>query len=60
MKLWILIFSAALFAGGTCLGVALHPRIALPKPAEAPSAPALNDQYRVARLRPPDRLAALQ
>lgn len=30
MKLWIMIFSAALFAGGTCLGVALHPAL---KPA---------------------------
>jgi Spy/CpxP family protein refolding chaperone len=30
MKIWILIFSAALFAGGTCLGVALQPKIAAP------------------------------
>lgn len=30
MKIWILIFSAALFAGGTCLGVALQPKIAPP------------------------------
>lgn len=37
MKFWILIFSAALFAGGTCLGVALRPTIA-PAPA-APAAP---------------------
>ncbi len=36
MKLWIMIFSAAVFAGGTCLGVALHPRIA-PQPAPATS-----------------------
>jgi hypothetical protein len=28
MRLWIMIFSAALFAGGTCLGVALRPRLA--------------------------------
>lgn len=40
MKLWILIFSAALFAGGTCLGVALHPRIAPATAAAIPSAPA--------------------
>jgi len=33
MKIWILIFSAALFAGGTCLGVALQPKIA-PKPVK--------------------------
>jgi Spy/CpxP family protein refolding chaperone len=32
MKVWILIFSAAVFAGGTCLGVALQPRIAPPPP----------------------------
>ncbi len=40
MKLWILIFSAALFAGGTCLGVALHPRIAPAPPAATPASPA--------------------
>lgn len=28
MKIWVMIFSAALFAGGTCLGVALHPKLA--------------------------------
>jgi len=44
MKIWILIFSTALFVGGTCLGVALQPRIApAPKPEpkmdSAPSAP---------------------
>src|SRR6185436_6964997 len=33
MKFWILIFSAALFAGGTCLGVALQPKIAPAQPA---------------------------
>ena len=32
MKIWILIFSAALFVGGTCLGVALQPKIAPPPP----------------------------
>ena len=32
MKFWILLFSAALFAGGTCLGVALHPKLAAPAP----------------------------
>jgi Spy/CpxP family protein refolding chaperone len=31
MRIWILIFSAALFAGGTCLGVALQPKLAPPK-----------------------------
>ena len=38
MKLWIMIFSAAVFAGGTCLGVALRPKIAPPaaKPAPPP------------------------
>lgn len=37
MKIWILIFSAALFVGGTCLGVALQPRIApAPKPESKP------------------------
>jgi Spy/CpxP family protein refolding chaperone len=38
MKIWILIFSAALFVGGTCLGVALQPRLA-PVPPAAPPAP---------------------
>src|SRR3954468_23315716 len=38
MKIWILIFSAALFVGGTCLGVALPPRRA-PVPPAAPPAP---------------------
>ena len=28
MKIWILIFSSALFVAGTCLGVALQPKIA--------------------------------
>lgn len=36
MKLWIMIFSAAVFAGGTCLGVALHPRLVGARP-ERPS-----------------------
>ncbi len=39
MRIWIMIFSAALFAGGTCLGVALHPKLALRAPAAAPAAP---------------------
>lgn len=40
MKIWILIFSAALFAGGTCLGVALQPRIApAPQPIDAKTPP---------------------
>jgi len=34
MKIWILIFSAALFVGGTCLGVALQPKIAHPQPIQ--------------------------
>lgn len=34
MKLWIMIFSAAVFAGGTCLGVALRPKLV--SPAAAP------------------------
>lgn len=32
MRIWILIFSAALFAGGTCLGVALQPKLVPPEP----------------------------
>jgi Spy/CpxP family protein refolding chaperone len=39
VKFWILIFSAALFAGGTCLGVALHPKLAAPPPAVPVPAP---------------------
>ena len=35
MKLWIMIFSAAVFAGGTCLGVALRPKLAPPAPKAA-------------------------
>src|SRR5476651_490939 len=35
MKIWILIFSSALFVGGTCLGVALQPKIAPTPKAEA-------------------------
>ncbi len=35
MKIWILIFSAALFAGGTCLGVALQPKLKQPEPVVA-------------------------
>lgn len=41
MKMWILIFASALFVGGTCLGVALQPRIApAVVPAEKRSNPA--------------------
>jgi len=46
MKLWIMIFSAALFAGGTCLGVALQPKLAPPVPAK-PAEPSWGDsRYR--------------
>ena len=51
MKIWILIFSAALFVGGTCLGVALQPKIApqqpivkIDPPAQAP--PPAPDRHR--------------
>lgn len=33
MKIWILLFSASLFAGGTFLGVALQPKLAPHRPA---------------------------
>ena len=43
MKVWIALFSIALFAGGTCLGVALQPKLApaatavpAPQPARTP------------------------
>jgi len=44
MKIWIAIFSVALFAGGTCLGIALQPSLvpaakAESKPDAAPAAP---------------------
>ena len=39
MKAWIAIFSVALFAGGTCLGVALQPKLAPPPPVAAAPAP---------------------
>ncbi|MBV8878660.1 MAG: hypothetical protein JO332_01730 [Planctomycetaceae bacterium] len=44
MKIWILIFSTALFVGGTCLGVALQPKLVPTAKAEtkidsAPAAP---------------------
>lgn len=39
MRIWILIFSAALFVGGTCLGVALQPKIAPQTPVVKPEAP---------------------
>ncbi|HZE99983.1 MAG TPA: hypothetical protein VE981_23450 [Planctomycetota bacterium] len=42
MKIWILIFSTALFVGGTCLGVALQPKLVPTAKAETrtDSAPA--------------------
>ena len=49
MKIWILIFSAALFIGGTCLGVALQPKLAPPTPAvkiDPPTPPPSGDRYR--------------
>ena len=51
MKFWILIFSAALFIGGTCLGVALQPKIAPQQPivkidAPAPAPPPAPDRHR--------------
>ena len=56
MKIWILIFSAALFAGGTCLGVALQPRLAPPPtpvkiepPAPAPSSDRHRSEFSVHR-----------
>jgi Spy/CpxP family protein refolding chaperone len=59
MKIWILIFSAALFAGGTCLGVALQPKIAPPpppssiavKPPEMPWEGHRSPQFSVTRFR---------
>jgi Spy/CpxP family protein refolding chaperone len=39
MKIWILIFSAALFVGGTCLGVALQPKIVPPAVSQPKTAP---------------------
>lgn len=51
MKIWILIFSAALFVGGTCLGVALQPKIAPPQPIvkidPPPVAQPVVDRHRV-------------
>jgi Spy/CpxP family protein refolding chaperone len=47
MKLWIMIFSVALFAGGTCLGVALQPKLAPPAAAARPPEPSWGDyRYR--------------
>jgi len=51
MKFWILIFSAALFVGGTCLGVALQPKIAPAQPLKAidtpmPAPPPATDRHR--------------
>jgi Spy/CpxP family protein refolding chaperone len=46
----ILIFSAALFAGGTCLGVALQPKLSPPKPLQKieppPAAQPVVDRHR--------------
>ena len=47
MKIWILIFSAALFVGGTCLGVALQPKLKQPEPVVTVVPPA--------PMPPPDR-----
>ena len=49
MRIWILIFSAALFAGGTCLGVALQPKLAPPPPPvkiEPPTPAPSSDRHR--------------
>ena len=49
MKIWILIFSAALFAGGTCLGVALQPKLApppTPVKIEPPTPAPSSDRHR--------------
>jgi Spy/CpxP family protein refolding chaperone len=51
MRIWILIFSAALFAGGTCLGVALQPKLAPPAPVvkidpPTPAPPSGSDRHR--------------
>jgi Spy/CpxP family protein refolding chaperone len=53
MKIWILIFSAALFVGGTCLGVALQPKLApqqpivkIDPPAPAPPPSPAPDRHR--------------
>jgi Spy/CpxP family protein refolding chaperone len=46
VKFWILIFSAALFAGGTCLGIALRPTLAEPEaPAPKPASEAGRSWY---------------
>jgi len=54
VKFWIMLFSAALFAGGTCLGVALHPKLAAPpaaapKPAPEPAWSGWRGEYSVTR-----------
>src|SRR5258706_15446100 len=50
MKIWILIFSTALFVGGTCLGVALQPKLvptakAETKPDSAPPPPSWGQHH---------------
>jgi len=50
MKIWILIFSTALFVGGTCLGVALQPKLVPTAKAEskiesAPVSPAWGQHH---------------
>jgi hypothetical protein len=53
MKFWIMIFSAALFAGGTCLGVALQPRLRpqpqTPKPSSELPSGRYNERLSVTR-----------
>jgi Spy/CpxP family protein refolding chaperone len=43
MKIWILVFSTALFVGGTCLGVALQPKLVPAAKTEAKIDPARPD-----------------
>lgn len=53
MRIWITIFSVALFAGGTCLGVALQPKLkpvtTPPPPPAAPPAPTYLSRFSVHR-----------
>jgi len=46
MRAWIAIFSLALFAGGTCLGVALQPKLA-PAPVVAPAPQPVQTSHRL-------------